>query len=74
MEYISAQRILLTYQLPLNEIVFDFYNQLKSTSSGYASMDYEIHRLPPGKLVKLDILINREEVDALSLIVHEDKA
>jgi len=74
MEYISSQRILLTYILPLNEVVFDFYNQLKSGTSGYASMDYEFAGYRKEDLVKLDILINREEVDALSLIVHEDKA
>jgi GTP-binding protein LepA len=74
MEYISTQRILLTYELPLNEVVFDFYNQLKSCSSGYASMDYEFVGYRQEALVKLDILINREAVDALSLIVHEDKA
>ncbi|MHB8094601.1 MAG: translation elongation factor 4 [Candidatus Aminicenantales bacterium] len=74
MEYISSQRILLTYLLPLNEVVFDFYNQLKSGTSGYASMDYEFAGYRKEDLVKLDILINREEVDALSLIVHEDKA
>ena len=74
MEYISSQRILLTYVIPLNEIVFDFYNQLKSCSSGYASMDYDLVGYRADKLVRLDILVNREEVDALSLIVHEDKA
>ena len=74
MEYISAQRILLTYEIPLNEVVFDFYNQLKSISSGYASRDYELVGYRPDKLVKLDILVNRDPIDALSLIVHEDKA
>jgi len=74
MEYISAQRIFLTYLLPLNEVVFDFYNQLKSVSQGYASMDYELAGYREALLVKLDILINRELVDALSLIVHQDKA
>jgi len=74
MEYISSQRILLTYNLPLNEIVFDFYNQLKSVSQGYASMDYEFVGTKKSSLVRLDILINQEPLDALSLIVHEEKA
>ena len=74
MEYISSERILLTYLLPLNEVVFDFYNQLKSISQGYASLDYELAGYREAPLVKLDILVNREPVDALSLIVHKDKA
>jgi len=74
LEYISTQRIFLTYLLPLNEVVMDFYNQLKSVSQGYASMDYELAGFREAPLVKLDILINREAVDALSLIVHQDKA
>jgi GTP-binding protein LepA len=74
MEYVTSQRVLLSYLLPLNEVVFDFYNQLKSLTQGYASMDYELAGYRAASLVKLDILINGEEVDALSLVVHEDKA
>jgi GTP-binding protein LepA len=73
MEYIGPGRVLLGYTLPLNEVVFDFYNQLKQLSQGYASLDYEFTGYRQGPLVKLDILINGDPIDALSLIVHEDK-
>ncbi|MDD6102897.1 MAG: translation elongation factor 4 [Clostridiales bacterium] len=74
MEYIEQTRALLKYELPLNEIIYDFFDALKSRSRGYASFDYEIKGYVPSKLVKLDILINREEVDALSFIVHSDSS
>jgi GTP-binding protein LepA len=74
MEYIEGTRALLKYELPLNEIIYDFFDALKSRSKGYASFDYEIKGYEDSKLVKLDILINREEVDALSFIVHADSA
>ena len=74
MEYMEETRALLKYDLPLNEIIYDFFDALKSRSRGYASFDYEMKGYEPSKLVKLDMLINREEVDALSFIVHEDTA
>ncbi len=73
-EYIEANRAILRYDLPLNEIIYDFFDALKSRSRGYASLDYELKGYERSKLVKLDILINREEVDALSFIVHADSA
>ena len=73
-DYIEAARAVLKYDLPLNEIIYDFFDALKSRSRGYASFDYELKGYEPSSLVKLDILINREEVDALSFIVHADSA
>ena len=74
MEYMEETRALLKYELPLNEIIYDFFDALKSRSRGYASFDYELKGYVPSKLVKLDILINKEEVDALSFIVFEESA
>ncbi len=74
MEYIEENRAILRYDLPLNEIIYDFFDALKSRSRGYASLDYDLKGYVPSKLVKLDILINKEEVDALSFIVHADSA
>jgi len=74
MEYIETTRALLKYDLPLNEIIYDFFDALKSRSRGYASFDYEFKGYVRSELVKLDILINKEEVDALSFILHKDTA
>ncbi|MBS5787551.1 MAG: translation elongation factor 4 [Clostridioides difficile] len=74
MEYIDERRVMLHYDLPLNEVVYDFFDALKSRTRGYGSLDYEIKGYVPSKLVKLDILINKEQVDALSFIVHETRA
>lgn len=74
MEYMEESRALLKYDLPLNEIIYDFFDALKSRSRGYASLDYEMKGYVPSDLVKLDILINREEIDALSFILHADTA
>lgn len=73
-DYVEATRAILHYELPLNEIIYDFFDALKSRSRGYASLDYELKGYEPSKLVKLDILINREQVDALSFIVFADSA
>ena len=74
MKYIDKTRAELHYKLPLNEIIYDFFDALKSRTKGYASLDYELSGYEPSKLVKLDILLNMEVVDALSFIVHADKA
>ena len=74
LRFLGDKRVILHYELPLAEIVFDFYDRLKSVSRGYASLDYEFLDFRPGPLVKLDIRINGEVVDALSIIVHRDKA
>jgi GTP-binding protein LepA len=74
LEYLSADRVLVTYELPFNEVVLDFYDRLKTISRGYASLDYHVTGYWASPLVKLDILVNGEPVDALSIIVHEDTA
>lgn len=73
-QYLDENRVNLEYELPLAEIVFDFYDRLKSLTRGYASFDYEFLDYRPSDLVKLDVLINGDPVDALSTIVHRDKA
>ena len=74
MEYLSADRVLITYELPFNEVVLDFYDKLKTISRGYGSLDYHVTGYWPSPLVKLDILVNGDPVDALSIIVHRDMA
>jgi GTP-binding protein LepA len=74
LEYLSPERVHLTYELPLGEIVLDYYDQLKSRTRGYASFDYDLAGFKPGTLVRVDVLVAGEAVDALSLIVHRDFA
>ena len=74
MEYITDSRVNLHYDMPLNEVIYDFFDALKSKTRGYGSLDYEFSRYEPSKVVKLDILLNKEVVDAFSMIVHESKA
>jgi GTP-binding protein LepA len=74
MEYLSVTRVLLTYELPLGEIVLDFYDQLKSRTRGYASFDYDLAAFRDGDLARVDVLVGGEQVDALSLIAHRSAA
>lgn len=74
MSYMDENRVILSYEMPLSEIIYDFFDLLKSRTKGYASLDYEFHNYKKSDLVKLDILLNGEPVDALSFIVHKDKA
>jgi GTP-binding protein LepA len=74
MEYLDKQRVVLHYKLPLSELIIDFYDKLKSTTKGYASLDYQFDSYRAGDLVKLDILVNGEPVDALAIIVHRETA
>lgn len=74
MTYVDTKRVRIHYEMPLNEIIYDFFDTLKSRTRGYASLDYEIKGYVPSKLVKLDLLLNGEMCDALSIIVHEDRA
>ena len=74
LEYKASDRVLISYELPFNEVVLDFYDRLKTISRGYASLDYHVTGYWESPLVKLDILVNGEPVDALSIIVHRDRA
>jgi GTP-binding protein LepA len=74
MQYIDSGRVLWKYKIPMGEIIVDFYDKLKGLTKGYATMNYEMIGYEPNDLVRLDILINRERIEAFSLIVHKDKA
>jgi GTP-binding protein LepA len=73
-EYIGASRVILVYEMPLAEVIYDFYDRLKSSTKGYGTMDYDLIGFRVGDLVKMDILVNGDRVDALSVIVHRDYA
>jgi GTP-binding protein LepA len=73
-EYLDSQRVVLTYEMPLSEMIVDLHDRLKSATRGYASLDYSFAGYRPGNLVRMDILVNRELVDALALIVHREQA
>ena len=73
-EYLGATRVMLQYELPLAEVIYDFYDRLKSSTKGYGTMDYDVIGFRPGELVKVDVLVNGDRVDALSTIVHRDHA
>lgn len=74
MEYLDTSRVMLTYKIPLAELIIDFYDRLKSLTKGYASLDYSFNSYQPQDLVKMDVLVNGQSVDALSMIVHRDDA
>jgi GTP-binding protein LepA len=74
LEYVGVKRVMIVYEMPLNEVILDFFDKLKSISRGYASLDYQFIGYRESDLVKMDVLINGEPLDALSLIVHKDKA
>ncbi|MDR2486590.1 MAG: elongation factor 4, partial [Clostridiales Family XIII bacterium] len=74
MEYLTETRVQLHYEMPLNEVIYDFFDALKSRTRGYGSLDYEFIRYESSKIVKLDILLNKDQVDAFSMLVHESKA
>ena len=73
-EYIGATRVMLSYEMPLAEVIYDFYDRLKSATKGYGTMDFDLIGFRPGNLVRMDILVNGDRVDALSVIVHKDHA
>ena len=74
MQFLDENRVTLIYEMPLNEIIYDFFDNLKSKTKGYASFDYEFKEYRKSDLVKLDIYINNEQVDALSFILHKDRS